>query len=143
MKYRSTGIVILVATMAIGLSGWIASAQEKDDAKQAATAKPFKPVQPIGVLMDGQKKLFGEIREGIVDEKWDDAATSAWILAEMANVNHYVRDVPQYQQFADQLSDTASTLAKALKKKDGAQAKQMVGEIGKTCKACHDQYKKD
>ncbi len=143
MTYRSGLTAICVAVMVIGLFAWVASAQDKGDTAGAVTIRPFKPVQPMKALMLGHKKLFGEIRESIIDEKWDDAATSSWILAEMANVNSHQRDIPKYQQFADHLSQQASELAKALEKKDGAKARQFAGEIGKSCKDCHDQYRKD
>jgi hypothetical protein len=104
--------------------------------------KPFKPVQPIEHMMGGQKKLFGEIKLAIGEKDWDETETCAWILAEIANANHYQRDDATYQRFADQLSAQSVELAGLAKKRDEAKAKEMVNSMGKTCNACHDQFQK-
>ena len=124
-----------VAVLALSL---VVTAQPKE----AASEKAFKPVQSMEEMMEGQKKLYGEIKMAIGEKAWDEGETCAWILAEVANVNHYQRNDPSYQKFADQMSGQCAELAKLLQKRSEAEAKEKVGEIGKTCNACHDQFRK-
>lgn len=105
--------------------------------------KPVKPIEPLPEMMAGQRKLYTEIKDGILDKTWEEAATSAWILAEIANANQYQNDDKDYRKFAGRLSKEAATLAKQLKKQDERGAKETVARIGRTCKACHEQFKKD
>jgi cytochrome c556 len=68
--------------------------------------------------------------------------TAAWILSEIANVNHYQRDDAAYQRYADQVSAQCRQLADLANKRDEAAAKAMVNTIGQTCNACHEQFQK-
>jgi cytochrome c556 len=142
MRCKRVGVPT-IGIVAIVLAAWglAASAQPQGPSKQKV--KPFKPVQPIQELMAGQKKLYSEIKDGILDQTWDEATTSAWILAEISNVNHYQRDDSKYQKTADRLSAEAVALARILEKKDQQSALEAAAKIGRTCKACHDEFRKE
>lgn len=131
-------LVAGVAVMSIAL---IANAQPKPSAAQVSAKAKFKPVQSIHDMMEGQKKLWTEIREGILDKQWDEASKSAWILAEIANVNQYQHESKEYKGYARKMSSNCAKLAKLLKKREEKSAKMMVTQIGETCSACHDQFK--
>ena len=107
-----------------------------------SSGKPYKPVQNVERMMGSQKKIMQDIKTCIDEKSWRDGATSAWILAEMANSNHYQRDDAAYQKFADDMSGQCVELAKLMKKADAGACKEQVNKIGKTCNACHDQFKK-
>ncbi len=133
----------MLLVIAIGTGLWFALAQPLPaQPKNTQAAKPYKPVQPIEHMMEGQKKLFGDIKLALHEKDWDEASTSAWILAEIANSNHYQRDDANYQKFADQLSSQCVELAGLAEKREEAAARERVNTIGQTCNACHDQYQK-
>jgi hypothetical protein len=134
---KRSSLVVLLAGAAVCVAGLVMA-----QPAGKPVARAFKPVQPLEKMMEGQKKLYGEIKEGILDESFGPAAESAWILAEMANVNHYQKEDSAYQSFADRMSADCVSLAKALEKKDASAAKDLVTRIGKTCGACHDQFQK-
>jgi len=137
MTMRS-GFAFLFA-LGILLTGSLLATAEP---KPSPPSKPFKPVQPLEQMMEGQKKLFGEIKEAVGAKEWDEAETSAWILAEIANANHYQRDNAAYQGFADRVSAQCVQLASLAQKRDETAAKAMVNTIGQTCNACHEQFQK-
>lgn len=119
---------------------------------RSAGAAAFKPVQPIEKMMEGQKKLFGEIKDGILDGKYKEAATSAWILAEVANANQFQHTAPEYKKLASTMSRQCAELAEALGRRAQAssgnsdqdkQLRDSVSQIGRTCGACHDTFRKD
>lgn len=140
---RSYTKALALSIAGIGLAsiGLLAVAEPKDDAKQPV-APAFKPVTSVHDMMEGQDKLFREIKDALLDKKWSDAAKSAWVLAEIGNVNQYQNDDPQYKTFAREMSDACVTLAQALKKRDEAASKDAVKAVGARCGACHDQFKK-
>jgi len=106
-----------------------------------APAGKFMPVTSVHHMMEGQGKLFGEVKEGILDSNWKAAEKSAWLLAEVANVNQYQHDAADYKAWAKKMSKQCVELAGALKKKDAAKSRDMVSKIGNTCSECHNKYK--
>lgn len=121
----------------LGVSLW-ASAEPKS----SGSAKAFKPVMNTEHLMHGQKKLMDDIKSAIGEKDWKAGQTAAWVLAELANVNHYQKDDAAYRGFADKMSKQCVDLAAMLSTKDEKGAKDAVNAIGKTCGACHDQFEK-
>jgi hypothetical protein len=107
---------------------------------KSGAAKPFKPVQNMDRQMEGQKKVFSQIKDCIAEKSWKDGERYAWILAELANVNHYQRDNAEYQAFADQMSAQCIELAKNLKQRDEKAAKESYNQVGQTCGACHKKF---
>jgi len=107
-----------------------------------AATVAFKPVQPLEKLMEGQKKLHAEIKEAILDKAWDEAQTSTWILAEIANVNHYQKPDPEFRALATKMSGECVELANLLAKRDQKAAMEQFARIGKTCGSCHEIYEK-
>jgi len=122
--------------------GW-AESQPMGAAKAPQKIGAFKPVQPIHDMMEGQKMLFTQIKEGIVDGQWKESSKAAWILAEIANVNQYQKDDPQYKRYAKQMSKDCVSLAKLLKKKDAAAAREGFRKVGRNCSMCHKKFRKD
>jgi hypothetical protein len=146
MRTRHIGTLAALAfAVVLTTAGLMAFAQSttSDKGSKIKSFKPFKPIEPLPEMMAGQRKLYTEIKDGILDKTWEEAATSAWILAEIANANQYQRNDQDYRKFAGRLSKEAVTLAKQLKKPDERGAKETVARIGRTCKACHEQFKKD
>jgi len=92
-------------------------------------------------MMEGQAKLWGEIKDGILDSNWKAAEKSAWLLAEVSNVNQYQHEAADYKGWAKQMSDQCVELAGVLKKKDAAKSRDLVSKIGNTCSECHNKYK--
>jgi len=136
---RNQLLMILLAALPFALAVVAVTAEPPDDKKPGA----FKPAQTTHTLMEGQNKLWKEIREGILDEKFGDAALSTWILAELANVNQYQHDHPDYVKYAGAMSKECTNLARALEKKEANQARALVGKVGNICGACHNQFRKD
>jgi cytochrome c556 len=138
MPKRSTPwfriIVVLPAAAALTL---IARA---DPPPASTSPKSFKPVQSVEHLMEGQDKLYEEIKEGIIDKTWKPAQTSAWLLAELANVNQFQSNESKYQELAVRMSNECVELAAFLRKRDESAAKSQITRISQTCKACHDAY---
>ncbi len=106
-----------------------------------APAGKFVPVTDVHHMMEGQGKLWGEIKDGILDSNWKAAENSAWLLAEVANVNQYQHEAADYKAWAKQMSDQCVELAGTLKKKDAAKSRDLVSKIGNTCSECHNKYK--
>jgi len=133
-------IVGLFAAMSIAVYlgvSWMAYAEPP-----AHGAKPFRPVQPLKMLMQGQNTLHDEIKTAIADKNFKDGERLSWVLAEIANVNQYQRENPAYQTLADQMSHQCVEMAQSLHNKDEKGAKEHFAEVGKTCGACHDQFAK-
>lgn len=141
-KTRSVCCFLVGVVAAFALARWATGARaEAPEAGGSAAA--FTPVQPIHVMMEGQKKLRKEIQAGILDKEWKDAMKAAWILAEIANVNQYQNDHPQYKAYAKRMSDQCVKLAKLLRKRKDKEARALFKEIGQTCSACHDQFREE
>lgn len=105
-------------------------------------ASAFKPVQPLDKLMGGQKKLHAEIKDAILDKAWEEAQTSAWLLAEIANVNHYQKPDAEFRALATRMSGECVELANLLAKRDQKAAMEQYTRIGQTCGACHEKFEK-
>jgi cytochrome c556 len=139
MKLRPLVIpFVLVLSVAYVMFAWNVTAQDKSH----ASAGSFKPVQSLETMMHGQKKLFDQIKSAITDDKLKDGVSYAWLLAEVANVNHYQKDDPAYQTLADKMSQQSVKLAELMEKGDAKLAKNQFSQIGRTCGACHDQFNK-
>lgn len=108
----------------------------------ANSEKPFKPVQSMDALMEGQEYLFGGVRKAIQGGKWDEGVRQAWILAELGNVNVHFAKEPKYGQLARKMSGASVELARTMKKHDETAAKAALTKVGASCKDCHDQYRK-
>ncbi|HEY8507558.1 MAG TPA: cytochrome c, partial [Steroidobacteraceae bacterium] len=50
-------------------------------------------------------------------------------------------DWDRFAKDADALQEAAAQLAKAVAANDQGAVRKYVGEVGKTCKSCHDQFK--
>lgn len=139
-KRQSFVALLLVLGLVMGAAALFAQAQPKTEGAVAAEA--FKPVQTVENMMQGQKKLYDDIKAGILDQKWPEASKSAWILAEIANVNQYQNEHADYKKHAHDMSIECASLAQLLKKRDEAGSKEQMRKIGQICSECHKQFKK-
>jgi len=140
-QYGWLGVVVAGGLLAAG-ANLSADDPKVGPAPAPMNAKPFKPVQDVERVMESQDALFKEIKDAMLEKAWSDAETAAWILAEMANVNQYHSKEAKYQELADKMATQCVDLAKLLRKRKGDEAKEQVTQLSQTCKACHDQYKK-
>jgi hypothetical protein len=85
----------------------------------------------------------GRIKDEIQDKSWQEAQVSAWILAEMANVNQYQKPDAEFQALALKMSGQCVELAKILKRRDQKAAIDQAQSVGQTCKSCHEKYRKN
>lgn len=142
MNRRATGmlvgLIVCGVTASVGLMVW---AGPKTGSKKRKVAA-FKPVLDVHQQMECQGGLYKSLKDGLLDKKWGPAADSAWLLAELGNINQYQHEDAEYQKFAKAMSDDCVTLAKALKKHDEAAAKDALKLVGQRCADCHDAYKK-
>ena len=130
-----TGFVVIVTGMALTVTA--------DGPSQPAPALPaFKPAQPIEKMMEGQKKLHGQIKAGLLDKAWEDAEVSAWILAEVANANQFQHESGEYKKLAARMSTQCVELAGLLRKRDERKAMEQFSSVSQTCTSCHDRFAK-
>jgi DNA repair ATPase RecN len=108
----------------------------------AAAVRPFKPVQELEQQMEGQERLFKDLQASIAGKKWKEGRHYAWILAELANVNHYQNGDSDYTRRADAMKAECVELARAMTKKDEAAAKALFSRVNQTCNGCHEQFVK-
>jgi predicted HNH restriction endonuclease len=134
-SFAKTAIVLVAVFSAASLLAW-------GQAPPAASSPTFKPVQPLKRLMEGQEQLMGRIKDEIQDKSWQEAQVSAWILAEMANVNQYQKPDAEFQALALKMSGQCVELAKVLKRRDQNAAIDQTKSVGQTCKSCHEKFRK-
>lgn len=138
---KTLSVLVVCVFTAAGLFA-VAEAGPKSGSPAGDSAQAYKPAQKLEQMMEGQKKLFGEIKAGILDESWDDAIIKTWILAEVANANQFQNSHAKYKKLASRMSEQCADLASTLKKHDSKAAMQKFSAVGKTCGACHDQFGK-
>ncbi|MFQ5429999.1 MAG: hypothetical protein ACE5E1_06780 [Phycisphaerae bacterium] len=142
-RQTATGLLLIVGGLC-GTVALLANAQPKPTVTATARPRPaFKPVIDLEDMMEGQKKLFTDIKEGLLDKQWEEAEAAAWILAEIANVNQYQHQEKDYKRFAHRMSGQCVELAKRLKKRESGKAVEALENVRQTCTACHDQFRKD
>lgn len=108
---------------------------------QPADPASFRPISPRATLMEWHSQAFDELNAGI-DRKNVAAADSAWLLAELANVNYFHSEKSNYRAWAGEMRDAAAELADTIRKKrDFNRARELSKRIKDTCKRCHDAYK--
>ncbi len=136
---------IIAALMVLVVGGTYVALAATDDPPMDPSVKfkLFKPAQEVEQMMHGQEKLYGDLKDGIIDKAWDEVQVSAWLLAELANVNHFQSTDPKYQKFADEMSAECIKVAKIAKKRDVRTTRVAVSRLGKRCKACHEVFRKD
>lgn len=132
----------LVAIGSLGGVGYLSADDPKAAGPGLPPAKAFKPVQDVERVMESQDAMVREIKDAIVDKEWESGETAAWILAELANVNHYHHTDPKYKELADKMATQCVDLAKLLKKRRGDEVKAQMTALNQTCTACHDQFAK-
>lgn len=137
---RLTGTLVTLGLL--GGVGYLSADDPKAAGPALPPAKAFKPVQGVDRVMQSQDAMVREIKDAIVDKEWESGETSAWILAELSNVNHYHNNDPKYHALADKMAAECVELAKLMNKRKGDEAKAKMTAINQTCTACHDQFAK-
>lgn len=142
-RSQITAAILVGATLLAGLAAYGAPPKKpKSDDSHESKKNSFKPVMSVEKLMEGQGRLFKDVKDQVLDNSWKDAETSAWLLAELANVNHYQSPDPKYRRYADRMSDECVKLARSLGRRDEAAARASVTALGERCQDCHSDFRK-
>ena len=140
MVFRTTGWIVCIISLLAG--SWIVAGAQSQEAKKDWTPPPFKPVNEVKDMMEGQDAVFDNIKAAVKASKWSAAIAQAFVLAELGNVNVQNAKEPAYAQFAQEMSKKSLEMAGAFKKKDSQAARAAVSAVAASCKACHDKYNK-
>jgi len=143
MSVRAAGWALgMAAVLVLSATVSYTAAQDKEKPSKPAKKRPFKPISTVEQIMEGQQMIFGQVRDGIRDQKWPQAVTAAHVLAELANVNvHHAKD-DTYARYAGEMAKKSAALATTLMKHDSEQAQAALSAVSNTCKTCHDAYRK-
>jgi len=137
---------LTICMLAAGTVVFTMVAQSQDTPKVDSSG--FKPVASVHGIMNGQFVIFNEMMDTVRNPKAKERAERmeglAEALAELANVNQYNSDQPDFQKWAKELRDNSLQIAKEAgnDKIDDAKVKQIAETIKSTCGACHDKYQK-
>jgi len=137
----------LLTTVLIGGGIWCLGMVQKvhSEEKPAGAAEvAYKPVAPVAPLMEAQEEAFNAIKKQLTATGKEDFKVlqrTAYLLAELCNVNHYQSEKADYKKWAFEARDLAVELAKASKAKEVDKAKDLFKKIHTKCGECHDVYK--
>ncbi len=143
MMHKMALTVVLFA----GCIACLAMVTTANSAPSAPAGGAYKPVASVHGIMAGQMLAFNQIKTSLDGKKDPNRPRMIQLtseaLAELANVNTYLKDKDDYRGWAGQLRDTALELAGEAKKKDTADEEKMrslFAKIEGACNACHDAY---
>lgn len=144
MMMRKMALTVVLLAGCIWCLALVTTANSAPSAPAGGT---YKPVASVHGLMAGQMLAFKQIQTSLNGKKDADRPRiiqlTSEALAELANVNTYIKDKDDYRGWAGQLRDTAMELAGEAKKKDTAnedKMKSLFAKIEGTCNSCHDAY---
>ena len=103
--------------------GMVQKVHSEDKATTAPADVAYRPVAPVEPLMEAQEDAFNVIKKQLANSEKEDfklIRRSAFVLAELCNVNHYQNDKTDYKKWAFEARDLSVELAKAAKEKDAA-----------------------
>ena len=134
------------AIAVLALVGFTFVVAGSEAASEASESTPcYKPVAPIGDLMEQVDDIFDNIGKQAKVKKFKKARQAANLLAEVMNVVRYhsseevTKDkMKKWKKIAVEVRDGALEIAANAKKKDGAKVKSLLGELEDTCETCHD-----
>lgn len=127
----------------------------------AAQVKPFEAIEYRQGIFKAVKWNFGPMAEMVRGKQTFDAAEftrraenvaalskmplEAFVAGTYASKTSALPSIEKdYQTFADMMANfekTSAALAVAAKSGDLAQIRPAFGEVGKTCKSCHDKFR--
>lgn len=140
---RGVWVALSVAAVLVAGGLYRASAQETTE----ATAAPaFAPASPLADIMEVNGDEFKQLRKSLKPRpNFKKIGHAAHVIAEIGNIAAYHQPTSEtnWWQYADQLKITALEIANAADEKNADGLGDMVKKLGNTCKACHDQYKKN
>ncbi|MFO0972927.1 MAG: hypothetical protein U1A27_05755 [Phycisphaerae bacterium] len=141
---RDTRALVLKAALVGSGALALTAAALRAEPEPTVAPVPFKPVATVEHLMEGQEMAFKSLKAAVLGSKWRDARSSAWLLAELANVNRQHARTPRYAELSGKMVDACIAVAEQIKPRqaDADAAKKGVSEIAATCKSCHDEFRK-
>lgn len=138
---RRLALAITGLTSALIATTWATAIFGQDGTTKPHAPDRFKPAGPRASLMGWHDRAYDELLDGI-SRKDVESAESAWLLAELANVNSFHSEKSDYKAWAEHLRDSASEIADTIRKRrDFDRAKTLSNKLRDTCKRCHDAYK--
>jgi hypothetical protein len=114
------------------------------DAPEAAAPPSFAPASPLHDMMEVNQEYYKELRKSMKPKpNFKEVAHAANIIAEIGNVACYHQPTSEadWWRFAEGLKGKALAIAKAADEKNEEALEAAVGELGDSCKMCHDRYK--
>jgi cytochrome c556 len=147
---------VMVGALALAIGGaWSfhASAQVKPETlvkqRQAAMALQGKYFGPIGAMVQGKAPYDAAVvtrnagyLEVLAKMPWDGFQPGTADVKDNNDAKPEIyKDQAKFKQLADKLEAETAKLSSAAKANDQAAVKVAFGEVGKACKACHDDYR--
>lgn len=152
---------LITATVCASLMiGFAVSAQPAKSAKQASDVTEFR--QAIFKLVKSNVGALGAMNKGAIPFDAQTMQTNALRLKQLSLMleDYFVTDTTGFDvetsaldkiwknraDFSEKttaLTDAAINLNKVAKAGDSAQYKSAIGQVFKSCKGCHDNYKED
>ena len=108
---------------------------------QSAKAKPFKPVAPLEVLMEGVDDYFLDFEDNIKDKKYKSMKKDALMLAEFFNIAFHHKTEKDWQKLSQEQIAQFQEFSEASAKKNDQALASLFKKIDATCEACHDKYR--
>jgi|CXWL01.1.fsa_nt_gi cytochrome c556 len=145
-------MVMAALALAVGAgASFQASAQAKPEAlvkqRQAAMTLQAKYFGPIGAMVQGKMPYDAAIvtrnaayLEDLAKMPWDGFQASTADLKSDAKPEIY-KEMDKFKGYWEKFEGNAAKLAAAAKSGDQGAVKAAFGEVGKSCKGCHDDYK--
>lgn len=149
------GKTVAFAALVIGfaaVSQVHAQAKPEDLVKQrkAAMTMIAKYFGPIGAMVQGKVPYNADVvaRNGSYLEvlaklPWDGFQASTASVQDTRAKPETYQNMTKFNQDADAMQQAMAKLVAAAKSRDEAAVKAAFGGVGKTCKGCHDDFRKD
>jgi cytochrome c556 len=148
-------MTVAVAALVIGSAAVSqAHAQAKPEVlvkqRQAGMTMMAKYFGPIGAMVQGKIPYNADVvaRNGsylevLVQLPWDGFQPSTEGVKDTRVKPETYRDMAKFKKRAESLQEAMAKLVSAAKARDEGAVKAAFGGVGKTCKGCHDDFRKD
>ncbi len=145
-------MVLAALALAVGAgASFQASAQAKPEVlvkqRQAAMALQGKYFGPIGAMVQGKAPWDAAVvarnaayLEVLAKMPWDGFQAGTADIKSDAKPEIY-KEMDKFKSIYEKFEADATKLAAAAKSGDQGAVKAAFGEVGKSCKACHDDYR--
>ena len=156
---KSPRYLMLMLLAAMTLSGHVAAMEAKSE-RQAGDAVKYR--QALFQLVRSNMGPLGAMAKGNIPFDAEVIKTNAMRMEQLgAMIPDYLKtdtrkfsvdtdakndiwdNMADFQEKAQALTQAAANLQKASMTGDEAEYKKAIGMVGRTCKGCHDEYKKD